>query len=206
MCPGFCFYHLFLNLVVMAARPSKEVTAENERRAWELRQKCWTEQRIADEIGVSQSAVAQMLKRANKKLFKEFIARAEEIKAEQTAQIEYIAAEALRAWEASEGEIEIRRKSVKREGVIGKDGQPKYLVVNDEVVRDEDGQPVTETMVTEHAESTETRHHNGDPRYLAEARSAKADIRDIWGLNAPKEASVALTLPKAYVNVDLDAV
>lgn len=52
----------------MPAGPPKQVTRERERRAWELRQRCWTEARIAAELGVATSTVCYMLQRKEKEL------------------------------------------------------------------------------------------------------------------------------------------
>lgn len=191
----------------MAARPPTHVTAEQERRAWDLRQKCWTERRIADELNIAESTVSRMLARVNKRLAKSFEDRAAEIKAEQTAQLEYIAEEAMRQWEASEGEIVVRRESVKREAVYGEDKKPRVLRDTDGgVIRTGDGQPVAEMVEVERTDSAEYRQQLGDPRYLGEARAAKADIRKIWGLDAQKDGEMNVNVQKAYINVPVDDV
>lgn len=161
----------------MAARPPKEVTAENERRAWELRQKGWKEQRIADELEVNVSSVSRMLKRVESRLAKEFTESAARIKARQTAQLEHIHEEALEQWERSCLDAEITRTVTKRV-----ESKPKGR-------RDDDAEEDEEVTSTEEflvEKTTEIRGQSGNAALLAQAREALSDIRDIWGLNAPK--------------------
>jgi hypothetical protein len=63
------------------------------------------------------------------------------------------------------------QKSLKTRHVPGQDGQPG---------------PAAETEMTLH-------EHGGDPRYLEQARAALADIRKIWGADAPNRANLHLS-------------
>jgi len=196
----------------MAKPLPKELSAELERQAWEHRMRGWTFDRIARELSttavpVAESTVYRMVQRANKKLAKEFLARAEEIKAEHTARLEHLAAEALRVWEESKAEVSVRRESVRREIVYGDDKKPKTLRdARGEPVHTPDGQPVSEMVTVEHTESTEYRQQLPDARYLAEARADLADIRKIWGLDAERGEGVGVFIQKAYINVNVEDV
>lgn len=76
-----------------------EVTLEREKRAWELRQRCWTQQKIADELNISQSAVSQILNRLCTRYHEENLHDIEQTKIEMINQLELIAYEAFHAWE-----------------------------------------------------------------------------------------------------------
>lgn len=78
-----------------------EVTLDREQKAWELRLNSWTQQRIALELGISQSAVSQILKRLLERYMYENLEEIECFKAEQIAQLENVAFEAMQAWERS---------------------------------------------------------------------------------------------------------
>jgi predicted transcriptional regulator len=161
----------------------KEVTAERERKAWKLRQKCWTEARIAEELDLTQQAVSAILRRVEKRLSAQFQSRAEEIKAAQTAQLEYLADQALQAWERSQEDAEGARTVT----------EAVELKTNEETLDDENT-PIRRKQVLVPAEKITTTRtsegQSGDPRFLAEARNALSEIRDIWGLNAPKKTDV----------------
>lgn len=201
----------------MAARPPKEVTADNERKAWELRRKCWTQERIARELGIERSTVAKMLQRRDKVLAREFKDRAEGIKAQQAEQLEYITEEAMDGWERSKLDAEMERTVAKRLGAKPgakpeeKPGQSRSrdsggaevpgMYLNPETGEEVDAETAAEmiadaarkaaegsglTMVEE-TTTKEARGQAGDPRFLDQARGAMADIRTIWGLDAPKK-------------------
>lgn len=150
------------------ARPLDEVTEAREQKAWELRQQCYSQARIAEELGVSQQAVSKMLARAGKKLAGEFKNRAEAIKAEQTMMLEEMIHEAKLEWERSKNPIE---KTSTKSGMarLDKDGCIHDLP-----------NEVTATI----------EHRLADPRYMAEIRGALSDIRKIWGVEAPAKTEV----------------
>lgn len=151
----------------MAANPPIEVTRAREAQAWELRQRCWTEQRIADEIGVHVATVSRMLDRVERRLAAQLQEQALPIKARQTAVLERVAAEALAAWERSQQDAELVR--VTEKWVVPKDGADPYQVSD---------------------KTTERRGQAGDPALLAAAMKALADVREIWGLDAPKRTDL----------------
>src|SRR4051794_27429024 len=87
----------------------RQVTAEREARAWELRQRFRTERQIAAELGVDQSTVHKMLDRVERRLAEQLKEQALPLKAEQTAQLREVAAEAFAAWERSKLDAELER-------------------------------------------------------------------------------------------------
>lgn len=146
-----------------SAQDKAEIVRDRERAAWELRLQGWTQERIAEELGISQPTVCKILRRVESRLAEEFREHAEEVKARQAAILERIAAEALRQWERSCQDavrvtVETGRAKATEMGLI-------HL-------------PDKEVTTTE--------GQSGNPALLAQAREALADIRAIWGMDAPK--------------------
>lgn len=158
----------------MAARPPLQVTRNREKEAWELRQRFWTEQRIADHLGIERSTVSKMLDRVERRLAEELAQAALPIKSRQTAQLEHIASEAYEAWERSKEPAELERVVTAETsvvgGALGDDGPVEVTL------------PAVETRTT-----NESKGQTGDPAHLNTAMKALADIREIWGLDAPKK-------------------
>lgn len=140
-----------------------------QQEAWKLRVSGWTQQRIAEHLGVSQPRVSQILKKIEAKLHAEFVDEAAEIKARQTAQLEHVYTEALYQWLRSCEDLE--RTTV----VSGRAGVSAVMGVID--------LPNLETTMKE--------GQSGNPALLAQAMKALADIRAIWGLEAPKKQELS---------------
>src|SRR4051812_6753892 len=77
---------------------SREIARQRETRAWAMRQACATQDAIAQELGVSQPAVSQILARVEKRVLADLRAEVERCKVRQTAQLEHVACEAILAW------------------------------------------------------------------------------------------------------------
>jgi hypothetical protein len=148
-------------------RVKRQITRQREARAWELRQQGWSLRRIAAEIGLGHSGVFAILRRVEKRVLAKLNADVEAEKARQFAVLDHILDEALQAWERSrEPDKSITRK-VGTNALGAMDPVP--------------GEPVLLT----------SRDSDGDPRYLSEARSALADLRKLWGLDAPNKHELA---------------
>lgn len=132
-----------------------------------MRVQGWTQQMIADHLGVTQPAVWDMLQRTEKRLAAQFKDQAEEIKARHTEQLEYIANQALAQWHRSceDGVTEVTVKG-KTTGTKGK-GE----------AGDQSKAQVTRTVVGQ----------SGNPALLEKALKAMSDIRAIWGAEAPRK-------------------
>lgn len=152
----------------MTNRVSREVTREREMRAWGYRQQGWTEQHIADELGIDFTTVSKMLKRMDERFLKTQFAEVERLKAIQTSQLEHIYREALTRWEKSCEELTIETITSGRAEVT-KSGE--LVTLPDEI-------------------KIEHRQQNGDPRMLDQARGALGDIRKIWGADAPTKVDL----------------
>lgn len=174
------------------ARPGKvkpEQAREHEARAWALRQQGWTQQRIAAELGLGQSAVCRILARVSRRTLKELSDDVGRVKAEQSERLDFIIDEALQAWERSKR----NSSSVTRERTEVLGGT-------------EDEQPARERVVR----AGEQR--DGDVRFLEQARAALAEQRKIWGAEAPKKAEISgrdggpIETVRRYVGIDPDEV
>ena len=125
-----------------------------------------TQHDIARTLHVSQPAVSKMLKRIEERLLTDVAWRVDRQRARQTLRLEFIYRQAIQGWRASEAEG-LRRRQRKTDGP-GKHG----------------GTTVAELI---------SEHRNGDPRFLDEARRALADLRTLWGVDAPERLSVETT-------------
>lgn len=149
------------------ARKSKEETRDQESRAWQLRCQGWTTYRIAAEIGITQSAVWKMLRRVEQRVLAGLKDSVVRMKATQTAQLENLLDEALQAWEKSK--------------------EPAQSVTKRTVTGQGDNPTVEETV------TQQMKGQCGNPTFLAEARDVLADLRKVWGIDAPTK--VAPTTP-----------
>ncbi len=119
-------------------------------------------------MGVSQVAVSKILRAAEKRLWPEFVAHAELVKVRQTEQLEAIYDEAMQEWHRSKNDAE------------------RVTTVTGRVKALEGGMidlPDQETRTVE--------GQTGNPALLEKALKAAADIRAIWGLNAPMRQEVS---------------
>lgn len=138
-------------------KPNREESLERETRAWELRQRLWTHERIAAEIGVDRSTITKMLGRMWTRGSKRQQERVEAYREEHTAMLEHIADEAMQAWSASKG--------MKKDARRRKQADKEY-------------------------EENRATSKDADPRFLSEARSALADIRAVWGVDAARKTAL----------------
>jgi predicted transcriptional regulator len=130
-----------------------------ELRVLELATLGWSQHQIAADIGVSQAAVSKILARIEQRLLRELSETVERQKVRQTVRLEHLYAEGVRAWEASKADA-TTKKQRKTQTAAGGTGSVAEIVVE---------------------------NSHGDPRYLGEARQALADMRKVWGLDAPQK-------------------
>jgi hypothetical protein len=117
----------------LAANLPKNVRADLETKAWRLSQRCWTQSRIAEELGVSQRTVSAMLDRVHRRVLAELNKQVELQKVVLTQQLFQIIDEAYQAWERSK---KPKRKASK---VTGRGGKPDSPDVRLEEATDRDG-------------------------------------------------------------------
>jgi transcriptional regulator with XRE-family HTH domain len=148
------------------ARPSPEQVRQRELEAWEFRQRGWTQQAIASQLGVTQSAVSKMFQRVDRRVLAHLNDRVAFEKSSQLDQLDFIASEASNAWTASRESKKVSSKKVRK----GKAKQSRTgALIGDLDELDESFQ---------RAESK-----YGDARLLREWREALADKRKILGLD-----------------------
>ena len=153
----------------------RETTRARESRAWELRVREWDEQAIADQLErdglgrVTQQAVSKMLRRVEARELKRLSERVEGWKLFQSEALLLVYREAIAAWERSKEPHKCITRKVATNDLGAMDPVP--------------GAPIVMTV----------RDSAGDPRHLAEARAALADLRKLWGLDAPTK--IAPTTP-----------
>ncbi len=139
-----------------------------ERRAIELSVLGWSQHQIAGDLGISQAAVSKLLKRVEERMLRELAETIERHKARQTLRLEHQYAEAMRAWDDSKADATRKRQRKTQGGSGGADATLAEVV-------------------------SENQH--GDPRYLEVARKALADVRKVWGLDAPHQLDVHAESP-----------
>ncbi|SRR6266851_2972136 len=74
----------------MGAERRRQEDQDRDAEVWRLRVSGWTQARIAAHLGVSQQSVSLYLAKTEKRLYREFVTHAEEVKARQTAQLDQL--------------------------------------------------------------------------------------------------------------------
>lgn len=157
---------------------TKEVARERERQAWDLRQQNWTLIRIARELKVSESAICQILQRVSRRVLGKLAEDVEQVKREQTARLERLADEVYQEWTRSKG--------------------PKKTVIRRTTKGEGEDAPVVEETTTQSAEE-----QIGDMGCIDRLRDLMADVRKIWGADAPIKTEGRLDLNDARKPADL---
>jgi hypothetical protein len=129
---------------------------ENEHRAWELRQRGYSQMRIAQILHVDQGTVSRYLSHASKRCLSQLQDKVAHHKAELSLQLDHLIDESLQAWERSKAP---KKKAAKREGG-GKHGLGGGTV-------------------------QEIQDRDGDPAFLDRAIAAMDRKRALWGLDEP---------------------
>jgi predicted transcriptional regulator len=142
----------------------EEVTLAKEEEAFKLRTEGWTQQRIAQKMGVSQCYISKMLTRVLKRYTKNFMEHVATVKAEQVAMHNRIVDEALTAWEKSKGIQKVVKNKAK--GVVNRRG-------------------IQETVSGDTTE--ENKQLFGDTKYLDSSMRAMEHIRKIVGIGSEDE-------------------
>src|SRR5512135_2362953 len=92
---------------------------------------------------VSQAAVFKMLRRVEDRCLERMAKRVEQVKARQSAQLEFLGSEAIAAWDRSKKPGSKVRRKVGADGeetmteATGRDGDPRFLTVAREILADE---------------------------------------------------------------------
>jgi predicted transcriptional regulator len=146
------------------ARVTKEVSRDRGREAWRLRILGWTQQQIADELGVTQPTICDILKRKEAQLAQEFRDHAEAIKARQAEALWHIYRRAMEEFERSC--LDAQKSQV----VTGRAKATEFGVI---------ALPDLETTTVE--------GQAGNPALLAAAMKALSEFRAIWCPDTAKQ-------------------
>lgn len=103
-------------------RGRRELALQRAAKAWELRTRDWSEERIAAELEVSQSGVSRMLKRSADRLLTDMEGTILRYKAEQTRIHEHLVREVLEAWERSK---EAAQSETRKSGAADADSRAR---------------------------------------------------------------------------------
>lgn len=142
----------------------KEQRREEERQIWAFRQRGWTQARIADELKLHVSTICRVLAKLSDRYLKEVLEDVGRVKVQQTLMLEHIVSESLDAWERSKEPA--RRATLKKGAGEG----------------------------NQNAETQSVEEQIGDTVFLDSARAALADMRKIWGADAPVKTSSEVDL------------
>ena len=107
-------------------KQTTEKTLYNDKTAFDLRVKGWSQLRIAEHLGVSQSAISLILTRVNAKYAKNFMSKINDVKTEQVAQHQFIIDESMGAWTKSKNPRKRKNKDGEVEQ-ISAHGDARYL-------------------------------------------------------------------------------
>jgi len=184
----------------MSATQPKELTADLERKAWDLRMKCWSHFEIADELRITEKEVARLLKRMADKFAKAFLEEIHQMRVEQTAQLQQIAKAAFQAWEAAQQPTNPSPPPEESLPDPGQNGQTPSLPPSREKEPESEG-----SSPGDPPKSKIGRPSHG-AAYLRIALQAFAAIRALWGLNQPPKAEVAQPEPwvETFPHIDME--
>src|SRR5438270_8759700 len=140
----------------MSSRRKAAAVLERESKVWARTQAGYTQDQIATELGIEQGNVSRILERIQSRVLMQLTGSVESHKIQQTARLEWIYAESMRAWEQSKTP---RKRAIRRTG--GGDGG-------------EDGEAL---------ETREAVDRDGDTNFLHCGMAALRDIRSLWGLD-----------------------
>lgn len=152
-----------------AARTSKARARDLESRIWALLEAGKTPTAIAREVGIARQSVHRIIRRVEAQYHESIMATVDDMKARQARRLWHMVDEAMAAWERSKRPATRVRKTAGR----GTDTDGRKGCRGRELFEQTDTRLTTQV---------------GDVRYLDRARAALADIRKLYGLNAPANA------------------
>jgi DNA-binding CsgD family transcriptional regulator len=148
-----------------AAKRANARARDLELRIWQLLSEGKTPSAIARDVGIARQSVHRIIRRVEARYHDAIASSVGRLKARQARALEAVLDEALDAWERSKQPARRVRKETGRSGTSHSDsGNGARTDLN----------------------RTDVQSRVGDPRFLAEAREALADLRKLYGLDAPK--------------------
>jgi DNA-binding CsgD family transcriptional regulator len=168
-----------------AAKQSNTRARDLELRIWTLLSDGKTPSAIARDVGIARQSVHRIIRRVERKYNQAIGATVERLKARQARTLWAVVDEATDAWERSKQPARRIRKET---------GRPGGSRSGDSRGGGRGGRSDGRTDLTR----TEVQSRVGDPRYLTEAREALADLRKLYGLDAPKTGNSLGETPVTY--------
>jgi DNA-binding transcriptional MocR family regulator len=142
-------------------KPSREVSAEREARAWQLRVEGLTQRAIAKELGIGLATVNNALQRVAQRVQAGLNEERSREIATQLSRHEWIFAESVAGWKRSQQPAETTRTRISTSKTPGEqDKKPE----------------VTKEM--------SSRGQSGDPRFLEQASKALSERRRLLGIES----------------------
>ena len=171
-----------------AAKQSNTRARDLELRIWTLLSEGKSPSAIAREVGIARQSVHRIIRRVEAKYNQAIGATVERLKARQARALWAVVDEAVDAWERSKQPLRrVRKESGNRGPGNSRSGRRSGK-------RTGDSSSGARTDLTR----TEVESRVGDPRFLAQAREALADIRKLYGLDAPKSGDGFEQAPVEY--------
>jgi DNA-binding CsgD family transcriptional regulator len=164
-----------------AAKQANAHSRDLELRIWTLLSEGKTPSAIARDVGIARQSVHRIIRRVEAKYHEAIWATVERLKARQARALEAVLDEALDAWERSK---QLARR-VRKES-----GQPGSLRSAESRRGRRNGSGGRMDLTR-----TDVQSRVGDPRFLTEAREALADLRKLYGLDAPKSGDGFQRIP-----------
>jgi hypothetical protein len=166
-----------------AAKQANTRSRGLELRIWALLSEGKTPSAIARDVGIARQSVHRIIRRVEAKYNQAIASSVGRLKARQARALEAVLDEALDAWERSKHPARRVRKET---------GHPSSS-------RADDSRSGERSRARTDLTRTEVQSRVGDPRFLTEARQALADIRKLYGLDAPKLGNAFEQAPTSYV-------
>lgn len=117
----------------MASGVTKEVSRQRQQQAWKLRvEQQWTQAAVAQELGISQPAVSQMLNGLNKHAEAQLTDLAKQAKIDALCRLDALYVEAMKSWHRSKQGVKRRRQ--KRSGRLN-DASQSSVLTDDELIQ-----------------------------------------------------------------------
>lgn len=142
---------------------------DRDHEIWELySQRGMTQRAIGRKLNISPTAVHNHIRKVEKVGLKHLVETVEQMKLRNTEQLIFVYREAVEGWERSKMDRIIRKQS-ERQSTMGEGGE--------------------ELKTDLHIEG-----QAGDPRFLVAAMGAIQGLRELWGLDAPVDMNMNLSL------------
>ena len=165
---------------------------EQTRRVVQLNSQCWTQERIAKELNISQATVSAILKGVAEKYWTSILDERNQEVVSQVSRLNYLIEEAMQGWERSKEAS--KAVSKKTDTIIP---APTQNSANTTAIQKQP-QAIAESTVIKSIGQV------GDLSYFEDIRDSLADIRKLLGIDAPTKTEQKIDLYSRLNDDDLD--